>query len=330
MKKTVSKFSILVTGYVILIMAWFVSWLVVGDANWWLVLVNRLVPYLFIPVPILLFWSIRSRKYRDIVLLLIPALIFVWLYRPYVFPKNLQSGSSDGQLRVMTYNVLFSNFDYDAVANIVLVYEPDLVALQEVKPEMMDALKDRLAGKYPYSVFGTENDYGTTTVFSKSPLDVSYILDLQADRPAVVVKTKVHGRNVTFASLHLLAYNLWWTKLKDIPEVVMQRTANQNRQAKILLNDLEKDDGIVIVGCDCNSYETSGSYRILEQSMESAARKVGWLLNKNELPNAKQDVVLQHIDHIWFRGEVEPVRMYKIKDDGGSDHLPVLAIFDFR
>jgi len=329
--KPASKFTIIVIGYAIFILAWFVLWLTIGDANWWLVLlINRIVPYLFVPALLILAWIIVSRRFKLAITLIVPGLIFAWLYHPYLFPKPAQPFGQSPELRVMTYNVLFSNMDYDAVANVVLTYQPDLVALQEVQPEMMNALEERLADDYPYYFMGTENTYGTTAVFSRYPFVKTEILDLRVDRPAVVVKTKINDQDITFVAIHLLAYNLWWTKLPDIPEVVMRRTANQNQQARILLDQIEKEQGIVIVGCDCNSYETSSSYRIFDQFMDSTARQIGWLWGGNELLGAKQDVYLQHIDHVWFRGDIMPKRVYKIKDNGGSDHLPVLAIFDTK
>lgn len=322
-------FKIAIIAYAILISVWLVSWLTFGDANWWLVLLNRFAPFLFIAIPIFLIWGFRLRQYRQLWLLLIPYLIFTWLYHPYLFPQVPQISSGQTQFSVMTYNVLFSNHDYDAVAKAVLTYEPDLVALQEVQPEMMDELEERLGRMYPYSMLGTENNYGTTAIFSKTPLTESHVLDLQADRPAVVVKTSIGEQEVTFVAVHLLAYNLRWTKLKDIPEVVMQRTADQNRQAAILLNELNDEKGIIIVGCDCNSYETASSYRVLAQSLNNAAREVGWLL-KAAPAGLRQDLSLQHIDYVWFRGPIEPAHMYKVRDDGGSDHKPVLALFNFR
>lgn len=302
----------------------------IGDANWWLVLINRVVPYLFIPVLLFFAWGIYTQRLKLTVVLLVPCLIFAWLYRTHLFPNISQLIQSDSQIKVMTYNVLFSNQNYDGVANVILTYQPDLVALQEVRVEMMDALKDRLQSDYPYSLLGTENDYGTTAVFSKYPFADSYVLDLQADRPAAIVKTKTNGRDVTFVTVHLLAYNLWWTRLKDIPYVVMQRTTDQNRQVKILLGKLENEGGIVIVGCDCNSYETSSSYRIFKRSINNAARDVGWVLMGEMLENTKQDTDIQHIDYVWYRGSLKPIMVYKIKDSGGSDHLPVLATFDLK
>ena len=64
--------------------------------------------------------------------------------------------------------------------------------------------------------------------------------------------------------------------------------------------------------------------------MNNAVRQTGWLLRGNELPDAQPDTYLQHIDYVWYKGDIMPKRVYKIKDDGGSDHLPVLAIFDMN
>jgi vancomycin resistance protein VanJ len=330
MKKSLSKFSVFMIIYIILISAWFVSWLLIRDGNWWLIVINRIVPYLFIPVLFFFAWAIFSRKFKILIPLLLPMLIFGRLYHPYLTPKFAQPIETHSELRVMTYNVLYSNLDYDSVANVILTYHPDLVALQEVLPEMMDALEEQLATDYPYSKRETENTYGTPAIFSRYPLTDAYVLDLQAGRPAVVAKTNVHDKEITFVAVHLLAYGLWWVKLKDIPATIIKRTADQNRQTEILREEIKNEAGIVIIGCDCNTTETSSSYRILDQRMDNAAREIGWLLSENEFPNVIPDTALQHIDYVWYRGNLEPIRVYTVNDSGGSDHLPVLALFNLK
>jgi hypothetical protein len=69
---------------------------------------------------------------------------------------------------------------------------------------MMDALEERLAIHYPYSQLGLENEFGTTAVFSRYPFTDVYILDLESDRPPVVIKTKILNQEITFVSVHLL------------------------------------------------------------------------------------------------------------------------------
>lgn len=330
MKKPFSKLSVFVMIYVTLISAWFVSWLAVGDGNWWLIVINRFVPYLFIPALFFLAGAISFRNFNAIIPLLLPGLIFGSLYHPYLLPKFKQSLEKNSELRVMTYNVLYTNLDYDAVANVVLTYQPDLVALQEVLPEMMNALEQRLAADYPYSKFGADQNYGTTAVFSRYPFTDAYVLDLQAARPAVVVNTKIHDQEITFVAAHLLAYGLRWVKIRDIPATLVERTVEQNQQAKILLGETNNEDGIVIIGCDCNSTETSSSYRLLDQRLENAARQAGWLLNLNAPTNSDLDTNLQHIDYVWSRGSLGARGVFTINDSGGSDHLPVLAVFNLK
>lgn len=329
-KKIAFTISILITVYVILISLWFVLWLTIGDSNWWLTLLNRIVPHLFVPLPLLLALAILFRCFKPTTTLVIPMLIFGGLYHPYLLPKLTQQKEGRPELSVMTYNVLFSNSDYRSVVRVILSYQPDLVALQEVQPPMMTALEAHLAHEYPYSLMGNENIYGTTAIFSRYPVTDMYILDLQADRPAVVVKTKVQEREITFIAAHLLAYGLWWVEWEDIPKVVNKRTTEQNRQAEILLDQIRGREEIAIIGCDCNSYETSSSYRILSQGMSNAARQVGWLLKRSELAHAKRDTYLQHIDYVWYHGAIKPISVYTLEDSGGSDHLPVLARFSFE
>lgn len=235
------------------------------------------------------------------------------------------------RLTVMTYNVLYSNLDYDAVANVILIHRPDMVALQEVLPAMMTALQDRLADEYPYSIHGTNHDYGVTAVFSHYPLAEKQILDLGEDRRAVIVRTQINEQSVAFASVHLRAYGLQWVRpLTNIPQEIVLRTNAQNHQVELLWKELQHEPGYVIIGCDCNSKETSSSYRMLDQWFDSAAYQAGWQFPGIERPGATQDMDLQHIDFVWYRGGLEPVAAYEIRDSGGSDHHPVLALFDLR
>jgi endonuclease/exonuclease/phosphatase (EEP) superfamily protein YafD len=196
-----------------------------------------------------------------------------------------------------------------------------------VQPAMMQALIERLQTTYPYSVMGYENRFGTTAIFSQHPFSEEHIVDLEADRPAVLVTTRIQNRDVTFISTHLLAFNLGFVPPADIPRVTMERTTEQNRQARIILEQLVSRQGIKIVGCDCNSYETSSSYRILNRTLTNAARQKGWTLNAPQLPHTRQDNDLQHIDFVLYQGGLQPINTFVIQESGGSDHYPVLSWF---
>ncbi|MBI3240978.1 MAG: endonuclease/exonuclease/phosphatase family protein [Chloroflexi bacterium] len=235
--------------YNALIVIWFGLWLTVRDGWWWLTVINRFVPHLFAPILVILPLALFSRRHRAIAASLIPPLVFGALYWPY-FGPHLAQPDQTPSLRVMTYNVLFSNTDYEAVATVILTHRPDLVALQEIQPEMMGALVERLGETYPYSLMGGEHPYGTTAVFSRYPLLDSYVLDLKADRPAAAVKVSVAGEEVTFIAAHLLAYGLRWGSLAEMPDIINLRVFEQERQAQLLVEEVERLDGTVILACE--------------------------------------------------------------------------------
>jgi endonuclease/exonuclease/phosphatase (EEP) superfamily protein YafD len=110
----------------------------------------------------------------------------------------------------------------------------------------------------------------------------------------------------------------------------MERTFHQNRQVALLLSEVVDADEIVILGCDCNSYETASSYRILDQVLDNSSRNVEMLAALDFPPDVKRDLYPWHIDYVWYKGNLRPVGTYKITDSGGSDHLPVAAIFELR
>lgn len=326
-----SRPSTLLYIYIIFICIWFLLWLTIGDGPWWLTVFNRVVPYLFLPAPLFLVVLARTRKYRLAALLLLPLAIFSFLYHPYIFPNLSKADASRVNLIVMTYNVLYNNSDYDGIARVILTHHPDLVALQEVLPETMSELEIRLEGEYPYSIHGTNKDYGVTAVFSHYPLTEVEVLTLGEDHRAVIAKTIINDQTVTFVAVHLRAYGLQWVRpIRNIPKEIVIRTKAQNRQVEILWEELQNEQGPVIIGCDCNSKETSSSYRMLDRWFNTAAYQVGWQLPGIQRAGARQDISMEHIDYIWYRGKLEPLAAYRIIDSGGSDHHPVLALFELR
>ena len=315
--------------YVIFITSWFILWLTVGDRSWWLTILNTIVPCLFLPTLLLLFLFIRIRSFKVVFQLLIPVLVFGTLYFPYLFPRTTNTNGNPN-LSVITYNALFSNTDYDNVAQVIRTYQPDFVTFQEIQPVMMEALKQRLGDVYPYSIMGLEHSFGTTAIFSRHPSSNAYILDLGVGGTAVVWEAQINQKNIKVISAHLLAYDLQGVEVPDMPKAIMGRTVAQNMQAQLIIDELHKYKGIVILGCDCNSKETSSSYRILASTLNNSARVAGWSLFGKTPENTKYDRNMQHIDYVFYRGELEPVQVVTIKNRGGSDHSPILAFFEVK
>lgn len=330
-KQLLQWLSLLIVSYVAGLLSWFALWsLPGGDRFWWLTVLNSQPAYLFVPAPLPFFFALVQRSRTLLVLALAPPLIWVTIFWPYYLPRWTNApGAPD--LRVMTYNVLYSNPDDGAVAQFIRAYQPDLVALQEVQPAMMAALQRRLVSDYPHSHLGTAHPYGTTAILSRYPLVRVAVVDLAVDRPAVVVQVQIQERPVTFVAAHLTAYGWQWVPYPQLPALIRQRTQEQNRQAQILLDNILTADPkpIIILGCDCNSKETGSSYRLLSGPLTNAARAVGWQLGVTLPPNTFADRELMHIDYLFFRGPLLVNQLYKVGESGGSDHLPVVGEFSF-
>lgn len=313
-------------GYVALMCAWFALWQFTADDLWWMSLINHAVPCLFVPLLVLAMWAFAQRS-RAGFALLAPVLIFSYLHWPYLLPQPARTGES--WLRVMTYNILFSNENIDGIATAIQSQSPDLVALQEVQPWQMAVLQERLSKTHPHSLIADEHPYGTTAIFSRFPFAGSRIIDTQADRNAVLVRVSVDGVPVQFITAHFLAFGLQWIPLVEFPERVEQLTNEQLRQSHIVRDEALAFDGISILACDCNARETSQPYRDIESHMANAIREIGWsqdaLSGGTHLAND-----LQRLDHIFYRGAIRPIAAYASDDQGGSDHAPIVAVFARR
>jgi endonuclease/exonuclease/phosphatase (EEP) superfamily protein YafD len=203
-----------------------------------------------------------------------------------------------------------------------------VLALQEVQPEQMDVLVRQLSDDYPHHLLAPAHPYGTTAIFSRLPFQEARIVDLQADRPAVLVQVEYQSRSVIVVSAHLLSYGLVWVPWSDIPRVSGQRIAEQNRQARNLIAVTQAGPNTsVIVACDCNSPETGGTARILYQAFQSSSHTAGWNTVPLTRPGTQLDLSPNHIEYLFFRGPLRPIAHYHLLDSGGSDHYPFVAEF---
>ncbi len=313
-------------SYFLGITVWLLLWLTIKDGWWPLVLVNRLVFYLFAPLPVLLLANLALRQWRLLGWLVFPAALFGYLYAPYVIPTPAQA--IEPNMSVLTYNVLYSNQDYNAAASVIRTNNPDFVMLQEVRPEMFVELETRLADDYPYAQLGGPHDYGTTAVFSRHPFVESYSLDLENDRPATVAVVEFGGERLMLISAHLNPYGLQYPPLLERPAIINERTRTQNRQAEVILETIAQFDGAVLLGCDCNSVETSETMRMLSQEMTIGQREAGLRGNGWTVADAEKDDGLRRIDYVLYRGDdLRPTGAYLLNGWGGSDHAPASVRF---
>lgn len=114
-------------SYVLVLAFWMTAWRTLGDAIWLLIALNRYALYLLFPALFLPgLWAIDRRW---VLLPLVPIAIFLGLYGPSLFPM-MPVSSGSVRLRVLSFNVLYSNPDTAQVSDLIRRASPDLVALQ--------------------------------------------------------------------------------------------------------------------------------------------------------------------------------------------------------
>lgn len=261
-------------------------------------------------------------------------LVYVIWFWPYVLPRTTAL-QTQHPLRVLTFNILYTNQNYDQIAAMIEAQQPDLIALQEVKLEAMRQLLDLLEPTYPYYVLGSYDPYGSTAAFSRYPIRKGYVLDLGGERPAVVMKLNINGQSVSFISAHLQAFG--WSHLffhmqqdswQDTLAAITKFRAEQIHQAELLVLEATKQPSdLVIVGCDCNTRELMSTYKVLATHFHQAAQSFGWQPTATTPNDTFPDLNPQHLDYIFYTGKAVPQLVYKLKQQAGSDHYPLVTDF---
>ncbi len=320
------------------ISGWYILHLLYGDRIWWLGLLNAMAPWLFAPLLLLLPLTLRTWNARFYGPLLAPALLFLLLYGPLFAPVHSPAqASSATTLTVLSFNIWAGSRTEKTAQVIADNGWPDIVALQELTPQMADVLIEMAGHHYPYHHFDiTPYHYGLG-VFSRFPLTV---LDSSqfADSALRLQVVKVHAGDTDDQSFTLYNLHLSFGEvLYDLQHgaVVRNKIAvgYQTRQAltQMLVADVQKRIGPVIVAGDFNSTPLSDVYQLMTKHLTDAHRAAGWGFgytyptHTNDISEMRFLPRLLRIDLIFFSAEFSALRCWVSQTYGKSDHRPVVA-----
>ncbi len=333
--------TVAVAHYSTTVTIWFVCLLAARDGWWPLILANFAVIEPIVPAAPLLVAAMLVGGRRLVMAATLPLLIFGFLYWPYLVP-DLDDGRpaqqpGSGQVRLMTYNVLNNNDDVAAIAAVIVHFEPDVVAVQELTEEMEPRLISALADSHPHYEVASPTRGGTTALFSRTALLGVDEIDFGIDRPALMASVIVDGHEVIVASAHLLPayYALNENSRSELPGAIGDYLADQNSQAEqlteVLIDRAGQTGRPVFLGCDCNTRSNNRTNKILSEALTDPTRELGWPLRRSALPGTRHERRIAHLDYIWYRpGPEQRVQVdgiFRVTDRGGSDHHPLVADF---
>lgn len=280
-------------------------------------------PWLVIPLALALLLALLGRA-RVIALLMAACLILetAWQLPFYLDASHrlsneaLEREATEGTtVRAMTLNTFFGQADVDQIVGIVSEQGVDVLALQEVTPELAAHLEtSELARLLPYRV---GEDTGQQ-IWSRLPL-----LDMAADEVgfpvspmcAASIELGTSGERLRFVSVHTTApTGPWGAQWASSIALVGQLAQTPYQQG---------DDRYVLLG-DFNATMDHRVFRVmLGERFSDAARSSAsgidftWPANMHGVPQ------LISIDHMVLDEGVRAAQMQTITVDG-SDHQALL------
>ncbi|MFD8807125.1 endonuclease/exonuclease/phosphatase family protein [Streptomyces sp. NPDC059597] len=281
-------------------------------------LLENVLPWLGLFVPVLLAGALWRRSASAVVALVLPVAVWLSLFGEVLTDKSRPGGD----LTVVSHNVGADNPDPAATARALAASGADVLALEELTPQATPRYEKGLATAYPHHVVR-----GTVGLWSRLPISGTRMIDimdfgpLAATKPAAdrlpgnrALRTTVttgHGPLTVYVahlgSVRLMPGKGFWTDSRDIgARAIGKALADDPSRRVVLLGDL---NGTL----DDRAF--AGITARLRSAQDVAGDGFGFTW-----PAAFPAV---RIDQVLVRG-VTPDGSWTLPATG-SDHLPVAA-----
>ncbi|HWQ31344.1 MAG TPA: endonuclease/exonuclease/phosphatase family protein [Blastocatellia bacterium] len=266
------------------------------------------VQYLFIAIACAVsFFLFRARRW------LIVSAFVVLLNAAVVAPWYLPTQAADPQsrsLRVLLANVLYSNRNYDAVLNLVRQEDPDVIVLQEAIPRWQRAMKP-LTVSHPFTRITPDGTDNFIACYSRFPIEDAAVSASAVHATfGLVAKLKVHGREVSFISIH-----------PPVPVTALEFPERNAQLAATAIVARELHAPKILIG-DLNNTLWSPYFSnfVRESGLKVARRGFGVLPT---WPTFLPPLMIP-IDHCLVSDDIQVVDC-RTGSKIGSDHLPLIV-----
>lgn len=330
----ITKYSqrivILITQiFIAIIVAWLALRFYPGDRWLPVRLGSYVAPWFFMGLipSLIITLLVRRRGWSLIALLLF--IHFAGHYAPLFIPNtpSVSAGNQNDTLKVMTYNVHYSNRNAAEIANLIRREQPDIIALQELTDDLAGLLLPKLVDDYPYMSINHAYERAPALI-SRYPLETK-------ETPAEIWRSQHVIVKMPQASL-----NLW--NVHPPPPIKPGRWEIQTDTLTGVARTLDDEAGPTIVLGDFNATDKSESYHLIDDHLTDVHQVVG---KGFEFTFGEPDVVqstlpslafatplmkpFARIDHIFASEHFVPVETHVIPNGLGSDHRPVVTTLRF-
>jgi len=319
MSKIVSKpftllASRLIWGAFSAVLLWLVLFLATAEQFAVVRWLSYVTPWMAGGLLLLALAAFLLRKWMQGIVTVVLGLLLLLPYMPRFLPSDLAAmdvhASHQQVYKVMTYSKMGRNHDVEAMARTIAAQKPDLLFMQELSGEDADKLKvmlDEAAG-VPLNIDVCEH---IGAVISRFPL---HSLKGKGDLEQAV--------QIDFPEIPVLAWNVHLQKsLLD--------TQVQYKGVDWLADKISHEQEPLLVAGDFNATMINFPYVKIRQQLDNAFERAGFGFGFTfPSPARRMGVVtpFMRIDHIFFSRHFRVHDARVVKDAGGSDHYPVIAL----
>ncbi|MFN8446697.1 MAG: endonuclease/exonuclease/phosphatase family protein [Caldilineaceae bacterium] len=326
------------------VVATFALWLLAYSplrSTWWTQLLTLFSPWFFLPVPLLVALAWLNGTAASAYWLILPALLFGWEYGRYFLPKAkkgiqpqlaVSTAVPPTNLRVMTWNILYTNTNVKAALAAIQLQQPDVLALQELGVTLAQGLVAALATEYPYQMLHASDSPSGYGIFSRYPIPHSIPPKLHGDHHwCHEVTIALDGEKITVINAHPRIPDIHLVRLAGIPIPVGFDTELQDVQLRRLLQRVDQVRGRLLVMGDFNLSERQPMYGEFACRLHDAQREAGWglgftfptnlaILDYFKVPiPALPMLPFLRLDYIFYNDGWQPLRTSSGRA-AGSDH----------
>jgi len=287
---------------------WYGLHLATGDSIPIVRMINYLAPWVSMWLLLLCLLNLITHRYVLAVLLLLPAMAIAYPFAPQFLPKSATYADAK-IIKVMSYSKMGRNNDLESVAAVIMKEKPDILLMQEVGAKIFPLLSDLYDGDEVYAV---RNRIGV--LVSRFPFTA---LSGSKGSPNVAA-LNLPGATVTVWDVHL--------------DKSFTSARAQVQGIQSILAEVRRTAGPVIVAGDFNATPGSEPYKLTNQVLKNAHAEAGFGFGFTFPSSARRMGVItpfMRIDHIFYNGYFSVIDAYVVKEAGGSDHYPIVAMMQF-
>lgn len=266
----------------------------------------------------------RSLYARRVRALMIALLLTLALDRiSYVYPFYVAAGSavsvSERSVKILYANLHVGNRQYEKFVEIVKREEPDILGLLEYSGDWDRVLSSELTSLRHRIQVEFDPDTFALALYANRPFvgEPKITTGDESELPPVII-TGIglkDGPEVTFALMHA------------VPPVGTWAMSSNRRVVRRVATDLRESGGNLIVATDLNATPFSPSYERLKRGAYLRHAGEGYGMQATWYPLREVPLGLQ-IDHVFYRGALT-VKDFRVLEDFGSDHRPIVAEFNY-